>query len=508
METTFQTQEKTTIQPQEEGFLTGLRKFSLAAVVSIIMLSGITFSFFYSLQNAFGYFDSYAICNLLINSLNEIVFDGMMIFVIAHTVCGKHAKPTGIATLVILGFALIIGLSAVIYQYHYFSEPNPNHDHFRTVNSVFNLVNNLLFLSLYIILSIAGKKKYRLGFIALAVAALLACIAFGPAKIVPESVAWKVFTAMIFPSINAIGWCYLLYLGLQIPGKKSPQKTAIEFPDLQGSIAYKVFNLIAAAFIVIYLIFAVFFKPHAESYYVTETFMPAGAFLLEVISLALIVSMVILSFKVKTISTKVTGFVLAGVLLTVNLAFILVSIFDNPRYLSEGICMTNIITIIVYTMMMIVWLWMIKTQTTGTTRQAMSLSVATLTATLAMTCKYSNLSACNYGGYGEDHYFSAVIIILAFFIVAPWLLLHLVKQSWPKMRMIFMAIPLGVVMLGFTVLRLNMNGSWNRANYGYGFSNDYTNAETAIDSLAEDTDYTPAVEEVPTYEENEESEIY
>ena len=47
-------------------------------------------------------------------------------------------------------------------------------------------------------------------------------------------------------------------------------------------------------------------------------------------------------------------------------------------------------------------------------------------------------------------------------------MLHLIKQSFPKMRMAFLAIPLGIILLGFLVLRLNMNGSWNHSSsYDY-----------------------------------------
>lgn len=36
------------------------------------------------------------------------------------------------------------------------------------------------------------------------------------------------------------------------------------------------------------------------------------------------------------------------------------------------------------------------------------------------------------------------------------------------MRMAFLAIPLSIILLGFLVLRLNMNGSWNHSSsYDY-----------------------------------------
>lgn len=45
------------------------------------------------------------------------------------------------------------------------------------------------------------------------------------------------------------------------------------------------------------------------------------------------------------------------------------------------------------------------------------------------------LNNINYHSY--DNYYTAVIIIICIFIIAPWLMLHLIKQSFPKMRMAF-----------------------------------------------------------------------
>lgn len=91
---------------------------------------------------------------------------------------------------------------------------------------------------------------------------------------------------------------------------------------------------------------------------------------MEFASLFLIASMVVLSIRFKTLSTKITGFVLAGLLLTVNLALVIVSIVDDPKHMTEGMNVTNIVTIVLYALMSAVWFWIAKAQCNGTARKS------------------------------------------------------------------------------------------------------------------------------------------
>ena len=473
--------------------MTGLRKFRLSAVVATIMLSGYFFTGLYKLGEMT--FDSYTTSNLLIGSFQEIIFNGLLLFLVAHVLSGPKAKQFGIIALILLGSMLIEGLANYIWR-------------FQSENSIFNLVNSLTTLAFYIVLGIGCKRQYRLGLIALSIGVLFNGIVYGPIVILPTSILWNLLGFMCRNAIFTIGWCALLYQGLQLPGKKTPQTLCLDIDSTQGSVIYKVFNLIAAAFILIFIIFAVFFKPGMGPYG-AENFMPAGGLILEVTSLAIMGAMIVQSIRFKTLALKITGLVMVGLLLTIHLVCIGFCIAESRLWL-EGLNVTNLITIGTSVLLTAIWLWMAKVQSTGPVRRAMAFSVATSIAVLSIMPKYSFMEYYNYGGYGEDKYFSAVIIILAFFLVAPWLLLHLVKQSWPKMRMIFMAIPLGVVMLGFTVLRLNMNGSWNRSTNEYSYPGLYNDTETAVDNSDEDSVYLPAPADdgVPICEEDEESEMY
>lgn len=229
--------------------------------------------------------------------------------------------------------------------------------------------------------------------------------------------------------------------------------------------------------------------------------MPAGGFILEFASLFLIASMVVLSIRFKTLSTKITGFVLAGLLLTVNLALVIVSIVDDPKHMTEGMNVTNIVTIVLYALMSAVWFWIAKAQCNGTARKVMAMSVTATLIFLSLVNHANMLQLHNYKFYATGtNYMDAVVIIVALFMLLPWIMLQLINLSWPKMRLWFAAVPLAIVMLGFTALRLYMNGSWERRNTtdSYSFSN--TSDEEEADSVAV---YTEDVDSLVDYEDTE-----
>lgn len=234
---------------------------------------------------------------------------------------------------------------------------------------------------------------------------------------------------------------------------------------MQGNIAYKICNITAASFLLIYIIFALFFKPEQEN--LDQLFMPAGCILLELCNLALIASIFALSFTLNTVATKTTGFIMSSLLLIIHYALDAVFCYEAAEsYRIFALNMANILTFIVYFFMATIMFWLIKKNTVGEVRTAMALSVSSMIAAMSLIPVFFALNNINYHSY--DNYYTAVIIIICIFIIAPWLMLHLIKQSFPKMRMAFLAIPLGIILLGFLVLRLNMNGSWNHSSsYDY-----------------------------------------
>ena len=68
------------------------------------------------------------------------------------------------------------------------------------------------------------------------------------------------------------------------------------------------------------------------------------------------------------------------------------------------------------------------------------------------------------------------------------------------MRLLFAAIPLAIVMFGFTALRLYMNGSWQRNNTTDSYSFSSTSDEEESDSVAV---YTEDVDSLVDYEDTE-----
>jgi len=312
------------------------------------------------------------------------------------------------------------------------------------------------------------------------------------------------FLYVLVSSLGSIGWACLLYQSLLLPGKKAPKKLALEEEQTSGDILLRIFNIAAATCLLIFVIFGTFFKPADKGisdFHYYETFMPAGGFILEFASLFLIASMVVLSIRFKTLSTKITGFVLAGLLLTVNLALIIVSIVDDPKHMTDGMNMTNIVTIVLYALMSTIWFWIAKAQCNGTARKVMAMSVTATLIFLSLVNHANMLQLHNYKFYATGtNYMDAVVIIVALFMLLPWIMLHLINLSWPKMRLWFAAVPLAIMMFGFTALRLYMNGSWERRNTtdSYSFSN--TSDEEEADSVAV---YTEDIDSLVDYEDTE-----
>lgn len=289
-----------------------------------------------------------------------------------------------------------------------------------------------------------------------------------------------------------------------LPGKKAPKKLALEEEQTSGDILLRIFNIAAATCLFIFVIFGTFFKPADKGisyFHYYETFMPAGGFILEFASLFLIASMVVLSIRFKTLSTKITGFVLAGLLLTVNLALVIVSIVDDPKHMTEGMNVTNIITIALYALMSTVWFWIAKAQCNGTARKVMAMNVTATLIFLSLLNNANMLQLHNYKFYATGtNYMDAVVILVALFMLLPWIMLQLINLSWPKMRLWFAAVPLAIVMLGFTALRLYMNGSWQRNNTTDSYSFSSTSDEEEADSVAV---YTEDVDSLVDYEDTE-----
>lgn len=502
METTFQTQSTCTSISQEDGFLTGARKFRLAAVVTILLLMPLFVNLINQLLHMVSYDNS---VNLFTNTLSSVGNAAFMFFITPHVLSGKHAKILGIVATVLLGLLLVVDLFDSVWQFRGIESG----DYYRysdmlcsTTYCVIHTLRNLLTIAFFALLAIGCDKRYRLGLMVLAVARLFTAVLFFPKLSLP--LFGDMFLYVLVSSLSCIGWACLLYQSLLLPGKKAPKKLALEEEQTSGDILLRIFNIAAATCLLIFVIFGTFFKPEDKGisdFHYYETFMPAGGFILEFASLFLIASMVVLSIRFKTMSTKITGFVLAGLLLTVNLALVIMSTVVEPENMTDGMNMTNIITIALYALMSTVWLWIAKTQCDGTARKATALSV---TATLIFLALIKSVNALQYQNYkfydSGTTYIDAVVIIVALFMLLPWIMLQLINLSWPKMRLWFAAVPLAIVMLGFTALRLYMNGSWQRNNTtdSYSFSN--TSDEEEADSVAV---YTEDIDSLVDYEDTE-----
>ena len=105
METIFQTQTQgscTTIS-QEEGFLTGARRFRLAAVVTMLLLMPLFINLFNDLLHMISYESS---VDLFTNTLSSVASAAFMFFIAPHVLIGKQAKKLGIVATVLLGLML------------------------------------------------------------------------------------------------------------------------------------------------------------------------------------------------------------------------------------------------------------------------------------------------------------------------------------------------------------------------------------------------------------------
>lgn len=504
METTFQTQTQSTCTSisQEDGFLTGARKFRLAAVVTILLLMPLFVNLINQLLHMVSYDNS---VNLFTNTLSSVGNAAFMFFIAPHVLSGKHAKILGIVATVLLGLLLVVDLFDSIWQFRGIESG----DYYRysdmlcsTTYCVIHTLRNLLTIAFFVLLAIGCDKKYRMGLIVLAVARLFSAILFFPELNLP--LFGNMYFYVLVSSLSCIGWACLLYQSLLLPGKKAPKKLALEEQQTNGDILLRVFNIAAATCLLIFVIFGTFFKPEDKGssyFHYYETFMPAGGFILEFASLFLIASMVVLSIRFKTLSTKITGFVLAGLLLTVNLALVIVSIVDDPKHMTEGMNVTNIVTIVLYALMSAVWFWIAKAQCNGTARKAMAMNVTATLIFLSLVNHANMLQLHNYKFYATGtNYMDAVVIIVALFMLLPWIMLQLINLSWPKMRLWFAAVPLAIVMLGFTALRLYMNGSWERRNTTDSYSFSSTSDEEEADSVAV---YTEDIDSLVDYEDTE-----
>lgn len=488
METKFQTQTQSacTSISQEEGFLTGARKFRLAAVVTILLLMPLFVNLINQLLHMVSYESS---VDLFTNTLSSVGSAAFMFFIVPHVLSGKHAKILGIVATVLLGLLLVVDLFDSIWQFRGIESG----DYYRysdmicsTTYCVINTLRHLLTIAFFVLLAIGCDKRYRLGLMVLAIARLFTAVLFFPKLSLP--LFGDMFLYVLVSSLSCIGWACLLYQSLLLPGKKAPKKLALEEEQTSGDILLRIFNIAAATCLLIFVIFGTFFKPADKGisyFHYYETFMPAGGFILEFASLFLIASMVVLSIRFKTLSTKITGFVLAGLLLTVNLVLVIVSTVVEPENMTDGMNVTNIITIALYALMSTIWLWIAKAQCDGTARKATALSV---TATLTFLTLIKNVNTLQYQNYkfydSGTTYINAVVIIVALFTLLPWIMLHLINLSWPKMRLWFAAVPLAIVMFGFTALRLYMNGSWERRNTTDSYSFSSTSDEEEADSVA------------------------
>lgn len=504
METKFQTQTQSTCTSisQEGGFLIGARRFRLAAVVTMLLLMPLFVNQINHLLHMVSYENS---MNLFTNLLSSVGSAAFMFFIAPHVLSGKRAKILGIVATVLLGLLLVVDLFNSVWQFR----GTESGDYYlysdilcSTTYCVIHTLRNLLTIAFFALLAIGCDKKYRMGLIVLAVARLFTAVLFFPKLSLP--LFGDMFIYVLVSSLSCIGWACLLYQSLLLPGKKAPKKLALEEEQTSGDILLRIFNIAAATCLLIFVIFGTFFKPADKGisyFHYYETFMPAGGFILEFASLFLIASMVVLSIRFKTLSTKITGFVLAGLLLTVNLALIIVSIVDDPKHMTDGMNMTNIVTIVLYALMSTIWFWIAKAQCNGTARKVMAMNVTATLIFLSLVNHANMLQLHNYKFYATGtNYMDAVVIIVALFMLLPWIMLQLINLSWPKMRLWFAAVPLAIVMLGFTALRLYMNGSWQRNNTTDSYSFSSTSDEEEADSVAV---YTEDIDSLVDYEDTE-----
>lgn len=161
METTFQTQTQSTCTSisQEDGFLTGARKFRLAAVVTILLLMPLFVNLINQLLHMVSYDNS---VNLFTNTLSSVGNAAFMFFIAPHVLSGKHAKILGIVATVLLGLLLVVDLFDSIWQFRGIESG----DYYRysdmlcsTTYCVIHMLRNLLTIAFFVLLAIGCDKN-------------------------------------------------------------------------------------------------------------------------------------------------------------------------------------------------------------------------------------------------------------------------------------------------------------------------------------------------------------
>ena len=261
METKFQTQTQSTCTSisQEEGFLTGARKFRLAAVVTMLLLMPLFVNQINHLLHMVSYENS---MNLFTNLLSSVGSAAFMFFIAPHVLSGKRAKILGIVATVLLGLLLVVDLFNSVWQFR----GTESGDYYlysdilcSTTYCVIHTLRNLLTIAFFALLAIGCDKKYRMGLIVLAVARLFTAVLFFPKLSLP--LFGDMFLYVLVSSLSCIGWACLLYQSLLLPGKKAPKKLALEEEQTSGDILLRIFNIAAATCLLIFVIFGTFFKP-------------------------------------------------------------------------------------------------------------------------------------------------------------------------------------------------------------------------------------------------------
>lgn len=200
METIFQTENATRIQPQEEGFLTGLRHFRLTAVATILMLIGTFEAIFYGFVNIIGL--SFYEAQLLFLTTTAVVANAVYIFLPSHVLSGKRSKVFGIISLVVIGLHLFAYLSLNVWNFHVCST-NTTFDYY--TNMVLIGIYNFLTSLFFILLSIGCNKRYRLGLIILAIAPFISDIYLFFFRS-EGSIAWNIFANAFLSVLSTIGY--------------------------------------------------------------------------------------------------------------------------------------------------------------------------------------------------------------------------------------------------------------------------------------------------------------
>lgn len=501
MDTTFQTQTQDTMQKHDEGFLKGLRVIPLSAVIGTLFFMGYLENFLSHISGSAVFF--------VTDTLYCIVFALTTVVLAAHTLCGEKAKTLGLVAVITAALRLIVSLIHDILLYIANSNYTPMDD---TVQTILQIVLALLSIATFAVLTIGSEKKYRLGFILLTINFLLIGIKCAiPHEVLISHLLLHIPLSIINTALFTTGFAYLFYQGIVSHSKKEPRKLALEAEYFCDNILYKVLNCCAAGFILVFIIFASFYRPSGY-----EQFMPAGGYLFEVVLLLLITNLVALGIKFKTLATKIMSFSFAGLMLTINLILLVVIAIEEHNHFNQAFHAVNIVMLYSYGFLAAILFWIAKTQATGTTRKVFALSTTSLVSALYITCQTSYLFTINFSArWGEvENYNEYAITVIAIFMVLPWLIFQLLTSAWPKVRPLFFALPIIILMLVFTGLRMCMNGSWEApvpsySDYNYESSTQpYGEESTTEDSYDYDSSeesYTSddevTVDSMPVYDE-------